>query len=78
MPFIVNLHEAKIHFSKLINRVMSGEEIIIAKTGTPVARLVPFQRNQTQREPGSAKGMIEISPDFDNPFPDEILNLFES
>ncbi len=74
----VNIHEAKTHFSKLIKRVERGEEIVIAKAGKPVARLVPARANIARRTPGSAKDKIEISPDFDAPLPPELLKEFES
>lgn len=66
----VNIHEAKTHFSKLVERVEQGEEIIIARAGRPVARLVPVRRRLAPRKPGSAKGQITISPDFDAPLPE--------
>jgi prevent-host-death family protein len=72
----VNVHQAKTHFSRLLNRVMAGEEIVIAKAGTPVARLVPISK-LPPRKPGSAKGLITVPPDFDEPLPDEILDAFE-
>ncbi|MCA9928027.1 MAG: type II toxin-antitoxin system Phd/YefM family antitoxin [Anaerolineales bacterium] len=78
MSSVVNVHEAKTHFSKLIKRVSLGEEIIIAKSGQPVARLVPLKASQSKRVPGSAKGQIWIADDFDAPLPDEILDAFES
>jgi len=74
---MVNVHEAKTHFSKLLSRVAAGEEIIIAKAGRPVARLIPFAEKLPQRTPGSAKGKIWIAPDFDAPLPDDILAAFE-
>jgi len=77
MAIIVNIHEAKTHLSQLLQRVSAGEEIILAKAGKPVARLVPFTAQPTQRLPGSAKGQIWIAPDFDAPLPDEILAAFE-
>jgi prevent-host-death family protein len=64
---MVNISEAKTHFSKILDRVMNGEEIIIAKAGTPVARLLPIQGKPAQRVPGSAAGKIWISPDFNAP-----------
>jgi prevent-host-death family protein len=73
----VNIHEAKTNFSKLIEAVLHGEEIMIAKAGIPVARLVPIAPNVIKRKPGALKGKIKISADFDKPLPDEILNLFE-
>ncbi len=77
MPKTVNIHEAKTNFSKLLTRVRMGEEIIIAKAGKPVARLVPIRSRPAERVPGSAKGQIWISPDFDAPLPEEILREFE-
>lgn len=77
MTVTVNIHEAKTHFSKLLQRVLGGEEIIIAKSGTPVARLVPFEPAPIRRKPGSAKGRIWIAPDFDTPLPAELLEAFE-
>ncbi|MCX6066104.1 MAG: type II toxin-antitoxin system Phd/YefM family antitoxin [Chloroflexi bacterium] len=78
MNQIVNIHEAKTHFSKFIDRVMNGEEIIIAKAGKPVARLLPIIDKPAQRHPGSAVGKIWVSPDFDAPLPDDVLKDFES
>jgi prevent-host-death family protein len=75
---IVNIHEAKTHFSKLLDRVMNGEEIIIAKAGTPVARLLPITEKPVKRVPGSAAGKIWISPDFNAPLPEDVLKDFES
>lgn len=77
MPLQVNVHEAKTHFSRLLARVKEGEEIIIAKAGAPVARLVPVAERPARRVPGSAKGKVTIAPDFDDPLPEEILKEFE-
>ncbi|RMD59630.1 type II toxin-antitoxin system Phd/YefM family antitoxin [Candidatus Parcubacteria bacterium] len=77
MTTVVNVHEAKTHFSKLLARVATGEEIIIAKAGKPVARLVPLATELSARTPGSARGKIWMAPDFDAPLPDEILRAFE-
>jgi prevent-host-death family protein len=73
----VNVHEAKTHFSRLLQRVLAGEEIVIAKGGTPVAKLVPLRPKQARRKPGSAKGQIVISDDFDAPLPPDIARAFE-
>ncbi len=62
----INVHEARENFSKLVARVSRGEEIIIAKAGTPVARLVPVEKQMKLRFPGSAKGEIVIGKDFDD------------
>ena len=77
MEEVVNIHEAKTHLSRLIVRVMGGEEVVIAKAGTPVARLVPYEAAPRVREPGSAKGTVQIAPDFDDPLPEELLESFE-
>jgi prevent-host-death family protein len=76
MSVQVNIYEAKSKFSKLISQVIAGEEIIIAKSGKPVARLVPFEKPPGNRKPGSAKGKITIAEDFDAPLPDDILKEF--
>lgn len=73
MPITINIHEAKTHLSKLLQRVIAGEEIILAKAGKPVARIVPFT---SQRVPGSAQGQIWIAPDFDVPLPEDLLATF--
>jgi prevent-host-death family protein len=66
----VNIHEAKTNLSKLLQRVMNGEEIIIAKADEPVARLVPYTKAPSKRLPGSAAGEVIISPNFDDPLPE--------
>jgi len=73
----VNVHEAKTHFSRLLARVNNGEEIIIAKAGRPIARLVPILEKPDKRLPGSAQGKVVIADDFDAPLPEPILNAFE-
>jgi prevent-host-death family protein len=72
----VNVHEAKTHLSKLLARVASGEEIIIARAGKPVARLVPYRTSQ-ERRLGSDAGGYEIPEDFDAPLPEDLLRAFE-
>jgi prevent-host-death family protein len=69
----VNVHEAKTHFSRLLQRVLAGEEIVIAKGGVPVAKLVPLKRAAGRRVPGSAKGQIVIAEDFDEPLPPDLF-----
>ena len=78
MATIVNVHEAKTHFSKLLERVRQGEEIIVAKAGKPVAKLVPVGEGAALRVPGSARGKIAVAEDFDAPLPDELLDAFET
>ena len=72
----VNIHEAKTHFSKLVDRVIQGEEITIAKGGRPVARLVPVESRKLHRTPGSARGKIKIARNFDAPLPKAVLSDF--
>jgi prevent-host-death family protein len=72
----VNIHEAKTHLSKLVEDAARGDEIIIAKAGKPVARLVPVDRASTPRLRGLLKDKIWIADDFDAPLPPEILRSF--
>ena len=74
----VNIHEAKTHLSRLLERVASGEEIVIAKAGKPVARLVPYRVRGGKRILGRDAGVITIAEDFDAELPDQVLELFES
>ena len=73
----VNIHAAKTQFSKLIARVQNGEEIVIAKAGRPVARLVPASR-PARRVPGTSRRLLTIREDFDDPLPPDIMKHFES
>lgn len=73
---LVNVHEAKTHLSRLLERVSAGEEIIIGKGGTPVARLVPYVERRQPRQPGAWRREVRIARDFDVT-PDEILDSFE-
>ncbi len=61
----VNMHAAKTHLSRLVERAERGEETIIARNGRPVARLVPYQAARKERVPGLLRGRIEILPGFD-------------
>lgn len=70
----VNVHEAKTHLSRLLERTRSGEEIVIARNGVPVAKLVPI--GGEPRRPGRLKGRITVTPAFDEPLPAEILAAF--
>lgn len=73
----VNIHEAKTNLSKLLKQVKEGKEVIIAKAGNPIAKLVPFGDKPAKRIPGSAKNKIFISTDFNNALPEEVLREFE-
>jgi prevent-host-death family protein len=72
----VNIHEAKTHLSRLLERVAMGEEVIIAKAGTPVAKLVPIKQTKRGFQFGSAKGEFVVPDDFNDPLPKEIEDLF--
>jgi prevent-host-death family protein len=72
----VNIHEAKSQLSRLIEAVAGGEEVVIAKAGTPVARLVPVEARPGLRF-GLMKGRIRIADDFNAPLPDDVLATFE-
>jgi len=73
----VNIHEAKTHLSRLVEQAAAGEEIIIARAGKPVARLVALEKAKLPpRQFGSMKGQFEVPDDFDAPLPPEVLDLF--
>ena len=75
MTRVLNVHEAKTHLSRLLKRVAAGEEVIIAKAGRPVARLIPFAR-PGKRILGMDEGKVWIAPDFDE-LPPDLLAAFE-
>ncbi|MBF6604378.1 MAG: type II toxin-antitoxin system Phd/YefM family antitoxin [Chloroflexi bacterium] len=72
----VNIHEAKTHLSRLVERVEAGEEVVIARAGRPVARLVAFQPRSQPRVPGLWRGLVRVAADFDRT-DDELLDTFE-
>jgi prevent-host-death family protein len=71
----INIHEAKTHFSKLLQRVAGGEEITIARAGVPVARLVPVKSTNKVRPLGMDRGKVWIADDFDS-LPEDLLKEF--
>lgn len=73
---VVNIHEAKTHFSKLVDAVLHGKEILIAMAGKPVAKLGPISKKPA-RKFGVLKGKIKIAKNFDEPLSDEFLDEFE-
>lgn len=72
----VNLYDAKTQLSRLVDRAAAGEEIVIAKGGRPLARLVPLARRTAPRELGFLTGRVRIGPDFDAPLPEELAAAF--
>lgn len=71
---VFNVHDAKTNLSRLLDRAAKGEEILIAKSGRPIAKLVRVAAEP--RKPGRLKGRIRVAPDFDEPLPDEIMAAF--
>jgi prevent-host-death family protein len=73
----VNIHEAKTHFSRLVERAERGEEIVIGRAGKPVAKLVPYRGEPSfPRTPGAWRGRVTIAPDFDE-LPAELMEAFK-
>ena len=75
MSLTINVHEAKTHFSRLLEQAHAGQEIILAKAGKPYARLMPLAPSDAQRLPGRLKG--RVSEAFFDPLPDEELAAWE-
>jgi prevent-host-death family protein len=71
----VNIHEAKTHLSRLVERAAAGEVIIIARSGKPIAMLVAYEGDDSPRMPGSLRGRIEVPDDFDAPLPSDIAQV---
>lgn len=72
----VNMHEAKSNLSALVEKALSGEEIIIAKAGKPLVKLVPLTKESHPRKPGRFKGQISLASDFDETS-EEVVAAFE-
>lgn len=73
-----NVHEAKTHLSTLLEQVAGGEDVVIARAGVPVARLVPIVLPTEQRPLGTERGQITLADDFDAPLPSDTLESFET
>ena len=74
---IVNMHDAKTHFSKYVSQALHGDEIIIAKNGKPLVKITPIDQKNNVRTPGLSRGKIELTEDFDSPLDPSILEEFE-
>ena len=72
---ITNIHQAKTQLSRLIERVLQGEEIVIGRAGKPVAKLVPYERSAQPRQGGQWRGQVAIEDNFDE-LPEEIAAAF--
>jgi prevent-host-death family protein len=77
MTEIVNMHQAKSSLSRLVERALAGEEVVIARNGEPLVRLVPVPKERKPRVPGGYKGKIWMAPDCFEPMNDEELDLWE-
>jgi prevent-host-death family protein len=72
-----NVHAAKSQLSRLLDAAVAGEDVVIAKAGKPVVRLVPVEQNRERRKLGTLAGKLHVPDDFDDPLPDDILADFE-
>jgi prevent-host-death family protein len=73
----VNVYEAKTKLSQLLDEAVGGEDIVIARAGRPLVRLVPVEQSRKPRKPGGWKGKVWTSDDFDDPLPDDIQAALE-
>ena len=73
----INIHQAKTHLSRLVDEVVAGEEVVIAKAGKPMVKLIPFIPATKKRKLGLLLGKLSVPADFDAPLPDDVLATFE-
>lgn len=78
MSRVVNVHAAKTHLSRLLEEALLGEEIVIARDGVPLVRLVPVDAAPARRTPGHWRGKVTVAPDFDAPLPPDIAGPLEA
>ena len=74
---MINIYEAKTKLSQLLREVAAGEEVVIARAGEPIARLVPYREAPPRRRFGLLAGAVKVSEDFDSPLDDALLDAFE-
>ena len=72
----VNMHEAKTTLSRLVERALASEEVVIAKEGKPLVKLVPIRVPEASRQPGRLRGRLRMAPDFDRT-PEDVIDAFE-
>lgn len=77
MNKFINIHEAKTHLSRLVEQAAAGEEVIIAKAGRPMARLVPMNPVSHTKKLGMLRGKVKVPENFNTPLPEDIQRLFE-
>ena len=73
---VVNMHEAKTTLSRLVADAIAGDDVVLAKAGKPMVRLVPVRQKMKPRKLGIWKGKVKLADDFDAPLPEELLDLF--
>jgi prevent-host-death family protein len=78
MSVDVNIHEAKTHLSRLLEKALAGEDVVIMKAGKPLVRLTPVATAPMRRKIGTAKGDFEVPEGFDAPLPGHVLDEFEA
>lgn len=76
MTVTVNIHAAKTQLSRLLEQVEEGEEIVIARAGKPIARIVPLEPRKPKRRLGILEGQYTVPDDFDDPLPDDVIDEF--
>ena len=74
---VINVYDARAKLSRLIDRAVAGEEIVIARNGRPLVRLTPVGEKPLARKPGALKGLFEVPDSFFEPLPDDVLDAFE-
>jgi prevent-host-death family protein len=74
----VSVYSARAEFSRLIERALAGEDIVITRRGKPAVRLVPVEQPPPKRKPGALKGLFEVTDEFFEPLPEDILNAFSN
>lgn len=77
MSSIINIHEAKTHLSRIVDEVAAGAEVIIAKAGKPMARLIPLAGVKRRKKLGLLKGKIKVPDDFNASLPEDVIASFE-
>ena len=72
----VSVYNARAEFSRLIERALAGEDIVITRRGKPAVRLVPVEESRPRRKPGALKGKLEVPDSFFDPLPDDLIEAF--
>lgn len=78
MSTVINIHEAKTHLSRIVEEVAAGAEVVIAKAGRPMARLVPLESIASKKSLGKLRGRLVVPDDFNAPLPPDVAASFEA